>query len=62
MTGFPMILVRQIMGEPIPFDVLKGLAGQEVLNMTLLALNLSEFVNGVAKKHGEVSRNMFPGL
>ena len=29
--------------------------------MTLLALNLTEFVNGVAKKHGEVSRNMFPG-
>ncbi len=29
--------------------------------MTLLALNLSEFVNGVAKKHGEISRNMFPG-
>ena len=29
--------------------------------MTLLALNLTEFVNGVAKKHGEVSRNMLPG-
>jgi starch phosphorylase len=29
--------------------------------MTLLALNLSEFVNGVAKKHGEVSQQMFPG-
>ena len=58
---FSYELVRQILGEPVPFDVLKGLAGQEVLNMTLLALNLSEFVNGVAKKHGEISRNMFPG-
>ncbi|MEW6188113.1 MAG: alpha-glucan family phosphorylase [Thermodesulfobacteriota bacterium] len=58
---FPYDLVRQILGEPVPFDILKGLAGQEALNMTLLALNLSEFVNGVAKKHGEVSRNMFPG-
>ncbi|MBI5605534.1 MAG: alpha-glucan family phosphorylase [Deltaproteobacteria bacterium] len=58
---FSYDLVRQILGEPIPFDVLKGLAGQEALNMTLLALNLSEFVNGVAKKHGEVSRTMFPG-
>ncbi|HXX53783.1 MAG TPA: alpha-glucan family phosphorylase, partial [Thermodesulfovibrionales bacterium] len=26
-----------------------------------LALNLSKYVNGVAKKHGEVSQNMFPG-
>lgn len=29
------------------------------LNMTYLALNLSNYVNGVAKKHGEVSRLMF---
>ena len=27
--------------------------------MTYLALNLSHYVNGVAKKHGEVSRLMF---
>jgi starch phosphorylase len=31
------------------------------LNMTYLALNLSHYVNGVAKKHGEVSRHMFGG-
>jgi starch phosphorylase len=30
--------------------------------MTLLALNLSHFVNGVAKKHGEVSQALFPGF
>jgi len=29
------------------------------LNMTYLALSLSHFVNGVAKKHAEVSRHMF---
>ena len=29
--------------------------------MTRLALNLSEYVNGVAKRHAEVSRRMFPG-
>ena len=29
------------------------------LNMTYLALNLSSYVNGVARKHGEVSRLMF---
>jgi starch phosphorylase len=30
-----------------------------VLNMTYLALDNSRFVNGVAKRHGEVSRHMF---
>lgn len=30
------------------------------LNMTYLALALSRYVNGVARKHGEVSRDMFP--
>jgi starch phosphorylase len=33
--------------------------GGNRLNMTYLALNLSDYVNGVAKKHGEVSRLMF---
>jgi starch phosphorylase len=30
------------------------------LNMTNLALSLSTYVNGVAKQHGETSRQMFP--
>jgi glycogen phosphorylase len=58
---FPYDLVLKIMGEILPLKVLKELGGQENLNMTRLGLNLSEFINGVAKKHGEVSRNMFPG-
>jgi starch phosphorylase len=40
---------------------LRNLAGAENLNMTRLALNLSDFVNGVAQRHAEVSRQMFPG-
>jgi starch phosphorylase len=35
------------------------IAGADMLNMTYLALNLSHYVNGVAKKHAEVSRHMF---
>ena len=31
------------------------------LNLTQLALSLSTYVNGVAKQHGETSRQMFPG-
>jgi len=58
---FPYPLVKQVLGELIPPDVLRDLAGKESLNMTLLALSLSKYVNGVAKKHGEVSQGMFPG-
>jgi starch phosphorylase len=59
--SFPYDLVFKIMGELLPQKILKELGGQGNLNMTRLGLNLSEFINGVAKKHGEVSRNMFPG-
>jgi starch phosphorylase len=58
---FPYDLVVRVMGEQIPINVLKELGGKDNLNMTRLGLNLSEFINGVAKKHSEVSRNMFPG-
>ncbi len=53
--------VERIVGPAVPFDVLRMLGGQERLNMTLLALNLSHYVNGVAERHEEVSREMFPG-
>lgn len=32
-----------------------------MLNMTYLGLNMSRYVNGVAKRHGEISRMMFAG-
>src|SRR5512146_1479383 len=46
---------------PIDFTVLKTLAGTQELNMTRLALSASDFVNGVAKRHAEVSSRMYPG-
>ncbi|MFZ5875537.1 MAG: alpha-glucan family phosphorylase [Nitrospirota bacterium] len=58
---FPYDVVERVLGAPIPLAVIKRFAGDQELNMTLLALNLSRFVNGVAKKHGEVSRALFPG-
>ena len=59
---FPYELVRRLFGEDyIDFNTLKRMGGNEELNMTRLALNLSEYVNGVAERHAEVSRKMFPG-
>lgn len=58
---FSYDLVRQVLGESMPIDFLKNIGGEDRLNMTFLALNLSHYVNGVAKEHGKVSREMFPG-
>jgi len=54
-------LVRDTLGEHIDMTLLQHLAGRENLNLTLLALNLSEYVNGVAVSHAELSQRMFPG-
>lgn len=58
---FPYDLAERVLGTVVPFPLLRDLAGHDVLNMTRLALNLSRYINGVAKKHGEVSKSMFPG-
>jgi starch phosphorylase len=42
-------------------DALRQHGGSDRLNMTLFALNLSNYVNGVAKRHQQVSSRMFAG-
>ena len=59
---FPWEMVERILGEVVPQELLRELGSQEMLNTTVLAMNLSRYVNGVAKKHGEVSQAMFPGF
>ncbi len=59
---FPYAMAERILPPEVPIKLLKELTGQEELNMTLLALNLSNFINGVAKRHGEISQNLFPGF
>ena len=58
---FPYDLVHRLLDDFIDDKTLKSLAGEDQLNMTRLAMNMSEYVNGVAKRHAEVSRKMFPG-
>jgi starch phosphorylase len=53
-------LVERLLGGAFGMDTVRMLGGQDCLNMTSLALNASHYVNGVAKRHGEVSREMFP--
>jgi starch phosphorylase len=56
---FPMDLARSVLGKR-RVRWLATVAEGNVLNMTNLALEGSHFVNGVAMRHGEVSKGMFP--
>ena len=59
---FEWSLVERTLGPLVPTPVARMLGDHDGrLNMTSLALNLSGFVNGVAERHAEVSRTMFPG-
>lgn len=55
---FPLEPVARVLGRSDVFTMHQVFCCAGELNMTYLALNLSHYVNGVAKKHGEVSRQM----
>ncbi|MEA2784364.1 MAG: glycogen phosphorylase [Candidatus Eremiobacteraeota bacterium] len=58
---FALDLAHDVLGgEHVATLRALGLADDDVLNMTHLALRASRFTNAVAMKHGEVSRAMFP--
>lgn len=58
---FPTNLMREILGDAT-CAALGGAGGclDRTLNMTYLALYFAHYVNGVALRHGEISRDMFP--
>ena len=59
---FSLELARKVLGDRDDFFGLEGVLYEgNILNMTYLALKLSRYINGVAQKHGEVSRLMFSG-
>lgn len=58
---FSLDMTRQMIGSLLPEDFLSEFTFENKVNMTRLALFFSHYVNGVAKKHKEVSQSMFPG-
>lgn len=56
---FPLDLVARVLGRSDLFSMKEVFCCEGVLNLTYLALNLSHYVNGVAKKHGEITQLMF---
>jgi len=58
---FPMGLVSRVLGRGELEEMKDVFCCDDLLNLTYLALNVSGYVNGVAKRHGEISRLMFAG-
>ncbi len=55
---FPLELALAVVGREELGRMPAGFSHEGMLNMTYLALHLSHYVNGVAKRHGEVSRHL----
>ena len=59
---FPMSLAFRVLKQCNPFkDCAEAVCCDNELNLTYLALAASYYINGVAKKHREISRKMFEG-
>lgn len=58
---FDQSLVEKVFQNRMPPEIRKLADDKGEFNMTFLGMNLSRYQNGVAKKHGEISREMFPG-
>ena len=58
---FSYDLVGRLLPGYIEIAELKMFGGPDALNMTLLGLNLSGYINGVAVRHAETTHRIFPG-
>ncbi|MEF8848078.1 MAG: alpha-glucan family phosphorylase, partial [Candidatus Thermoplasmatota archaeon] len=57
---FDIDQAKPMLGEMLPEELLEEMTFENKINMTRLALFFSHYVNGVAKKHSEISKEMFP--
>jgi glycogen phosphorylase len=58
---FPLDLAQRIIGAHPMSELMHRCCYGGALNMTYVALTFSHYVNGVAMRHGEISRHMFGG-
>ena len=57
---FDLDLFRKTTNNYVPEFILQKAIENNQVNMTLIALSMSDYINGVAKRHGEVTQEMFP--
>ncbi|KKG10669.1 alpha-glucan family phosphorylase [Methanosarcina sp. 2.H.A.1B.4] len=54
-------LVEDLIRDKNEVEILRRFGGADRFNTSLFALNLSNYVNGVTKRHSRVSSELFPG-
>jgi len=59
---FEQKLVEKVFEKRFPSELRKLADDNGSLNMTFLGMNASHYQNAVSKKHGEISRKMFPNI
>jgi starch phosphorylase len=58
---FEYELVEDLIRDKNDVDILRKFGGADRFNTSLFALNLSNYVNGVTKRHSRISCELFPG-
>ena len=59
---FSYDLLSKVLETEVSPEILMKYGGEDKLNMTLLALNLSKYTNGVTEAHMEYSRKLVPRI
>jgi glycogen phosphorylase len=57
---FKIDLFKKTLGDFVPNFIFEKIIVDDEVNMTLLGLVMSNYINGVAKRHKEVTKEMFP--
>lgn len=58
---FDYELVEDLIRDQKDIDILRKFGGEDLFNTSIFALNLSDYVNGVTKRHSMISNELFPG-
>ncbi|MCB9362416.1 alpha-glucan family phosphorylase [Candidatus Woesearchaeota archaeon] len=59
---FEMDMARKVLNKELLDHACEDIWYNGALNMTYIGLRFSKFINGVAKRHGEISQHMFPNF
>lgn len=59
---FPLDMAKRLIGRPEMFEMSDIFCYGDKLNLTHVALKLCGYVNAVARKHQEVTKEMFPNM
>jgi starch phosphorylase len=54
-------LVRDLIQDKNDIEILRKYGGTDYFDTSIFAMNLSNYINGVTKRHGQISSALYPG-